>query len=78
MERKTWTKEECKALGMELIRLGDYIDKLYDEGRITKNRRGRMKTTLKYSWDIYYNKRPDIPEGIKQASNYLYSWRNKG
>ncbi len=72
-ERKVWTKEQCKVFCMKLIQAGKIIDKAFKVGKITKNRRGRLKTKVSYLWDVYYNKRPDIPEHIKQASNSLYS-----
>lgn len=70
--RKVWTKEQCKIFGMALISMRKKFDKLLEKGKITKCRRATLKKRLSYYWDIYYNKRPDIPEGIKQASNSLY------
>jgi hypothetical protein len=71
INQKIRRKRQANAL----IEKRKEIDKLFKEGKITKNKRGRLMTQIKYYWNVWYNENPDIPDSVKQAYNLL--WEGK-
>ena len=66
-----YAKQNEKKI-MLLIRIMDKCDELVRQGKMSKNRRGRIWTRVSEEWDKYYNQHPDISPSIKENFNKLY------
>ncbi len=64
---------EFKQKGFILVAIRKRMDKLFNEGKISKKQKKEIKEKLKNEWRKTYNRHPNISQSIKQGFNLLYT-----